>query len=77
MSFSPKDLRPSNFPKMIFDASTLTLVSFIYLCLLDKMLQMIKVKLLQSFEDFYVANSIQIHSFDNTKNLQNSEVASL
>ena len=46
---------------MIFDASTLTLVSFIYLRLLDKMLQMIKVKLLQSFEDFYVANSIQIY----------------
>ena len=73
MSFSPK--RPTTF-KLSFKL-TLTLVSFIYLRLLDKMLQMIKVKLVQSFEDFYVANSIQIHSFDNKKNLQNSEVASL
>ena len=53
---------------------TLKLPSFIYLCRMVEMLQRIKVRVLEIFKDFCIETFIQIHSFDDVKNLQNSVV---
>ena len=78
VSFAPKrDQRQSKFDKKILDISTLKIPKLIYLCRLVETLQRIKVRVLQKFEDVYIETFIQIHSFDDAKNLQNSVVPSL
>ena len=76
MRLLSRDQWYSKFQKIILDISILKVPSFIYLCQLVETLQRTKVRVPQNFEDFCIETFIQIHSFDDTKNLQNSVVPS-
>ena len=57
-------------------AVPLSLALFIYPSLLVEGFRRIKVRVLQKFEDFSIEIFLQIYSFDDAQNLQNSAVPS-
>ena len=77
MNFAHMRAMCSKFQKMIFDTSSLTVPSFIYVRPLVEKSRRIKARVLLIFEDFSVITFIQIHSFDDAYYLQNFVAPSL